>query len=290
MRLSALLIAIAIVTLSSSQQVLGQGSQKLTINFKAVVGSKPFSCTETYEGIGSTGSKMTVSDFRLFVQDVRLIDRKGNEIPIKLISDGKFQTENVVLLDFENGEGPCKNGTPDLNTTVRGEVPTGKYVGFRFRIGVPEESNHLDPTKQPSPLNITRMMWSWQSGYKFVRIDAKTTGRPSGYVLHLGSTGCQTDAHGKTICLSQNRPEFAFAKFNPATDVVDVDLAALYRGTNVDINEEKTAAGCMSSPDDSDCRPVFANLGLGTGDLKPATQRFMTVARPGNRAKRSEKH
>jgi uncharacterized repeat protein (TIGR04052 family) len=250
--------------------------QPVSINFQAVVGTSPFSCSETYE-IGSTRSRTTVSDFRFFVQDVVLMDKKGRETPIKLTNDGKFQTDSVVLLDFENGTGTCKNGTPELNTTIRGEVPKGKYAGLKFKIGVPEELNHLDPTKQPSPLNITRMMWSWQSGYKFIRIDTKTAGRPNGYVLHLGSAGCKTDAGGKTTCENPNRPEFSFAKFDIAGDVVKVDLKALYESANVDINQEKTAAGCMSAPDDSDCKSVFLNLGLAFGDAKPVSQTFLRV-------------
>ena len=259
--------------------VFAQYDQEIKINFQGVVGEKPFSCNETYDGIGTTKSKMTVSDFRFFVQNLRLVDGKGNEILVKLTSDGKFQTEKVALIDFENGEGPCKNGTPELNSSIRGKVPKGKYVGLKFQIGVPEELNHLDPTLQPSPLSITRMLWSWQAGYKFVRIDTKTTGKPTGYVLHLGSAGCKAEADGKITCANQNRPEFVFAKFDPAKDVIDVDLGALYANSNVDINQEKTAAGCMSAPDDSDCKPVFLNLGLAFGDTKPSSQTFMKAVR-----------
>ncbi len=250
-------------------------TQNVQINLRGVVGDRDFNCTETYSNIGTTGSTITVSDFRFFVQNVRLVDKKGKETRLKLTNDGKFQIESVALIDLENGTGPCKNGTPEMNTAIRGEVPKGKYVGVRFQIGVPQELNHLDPTKQPPPLNITRMMWSWQSGFKFVRIDTKTTGRPNGYVLHLGSAGCKTDENGKTTCLNANRPEFSFAKFDIAKDVIDVDLKALYAASNVDLNQEKTAAGCMSSPDDSDCGPVFTSLGLAFGGVRPASQTFM---------------
>lgn len=268
------IVALAI-TISGVLATAAQ-DQPININFQAVVGAAPFSCSETYE-IGSTRSKMTVSDFRFFVQDVVLVDKSGKETPVRLTNDNKYQTEKVALLDFENGVGTCKNGTPEVNTTIRGEAPKGKYTGIKFKIGVPEELNHLDPTKQPSPLNITRMMWSWQSGYKFVRIDTKTTGRPNGYVLHLGSAGCKTDEAQKTTCVNANRPEFVFSKFDPAKDVIDVDLKALYAAANVDINQEKTAAGCMSAPDDSDCKPVFTSLGLAFGGEKPASQTFMRV-------------
>lgn len=61
---------------------------------------------------------MTISDFRFYIQNVRLVDKKGKETPVNLVSDGKFQTEKVALLDFENGEGNCSGGTKELNTII----------------------------------------------------------------------------------------------------------------------------------------------------------------------------
>lgn len=268
---------------SSSSQV-----KQFNINFQGVVGDRVFDCHDTYEGIGTTGSTMTVSDFRFYVQDVRLIDKKGTETPLSLIKDGQFQTEKVALLDFENGLGTCTNGTKETNYSIRGTAPKGDYVGFKFLIGVPEELNHLDPTLQPSPLNLTRMMWSWQMGFKFARIDTKTTGRPNGYVLHLGSTECKGEKGSAIVCGKANRPEFTFEKFDLQKDTAIFDLKALFAGTNVDINQEKTAAGCMSFEGDSDCLPVFKNLGLPFGGTQAGKQSvvragkaFKAVARAG---------
>lgn len=275
--LFVIIIFSVILSIGSSAQ-----TQQVTINFQAVVGDKAFDCKETYEGIGTTNSKMTVSEFKIYIQDVRLVDKKGKETPVQLTNDGKFQTEKVAMLDFENGEGNCSNGTKELNTSIRGTVAKGKYAGVKFLIGVPTEVNHLDGTLQPSPLNITRMMWSWQIGYKFARIDTKTTGRPNGYVLHLGSTTCETDPSGKTTCKYSNRPEFSFAKFDLQKDVIKVDLKALFADANVDVNKEKTSAGCMSFPGDDDCIGIFKSLGLkfeNEGNQLTGKQTFMRVGK-----------
>ncbi|MBL8180391.1 MAG: metallo-mystery pair system four-Cys motif protein [Blastocatellia bacterium] len=257
-----------------------QARQPITINLAAAVDGKRFNCSETYTGIGTTGSTMTVSDFRFYVQDVRLVDKKGKETSVSLANDGKFQSDRVALIDFEDGTGPCKNGTADLNTSIRGSVPKGKYVGLKFRIGVPQDLNHLDPSKASAPLNVTRMMWSWQSGYKFARIDTKTTGRPNGYVLHLGSSDCKTDAATNvTTCGHANRPEFSFAKFDLAKDVATIDLRSLFAGADVDTNQEKTASGCMSFDGDADCAPVFANLGLPFAGTAAREQSVFTIKR-----------
>ncbi|HMT06850.1 MAG TPA: metallo-mystery pair system four-Cys motif protein [Pyrinomonadaceae bacterium] len=271
--------------------VFSQAQQPITINLAAAVDGKQFNCSETYNGIGTTGSTMTVSDFRFYVHDVRLVDKKGKETSVSLTNDGKFQSERVALIDFEDGTGACKNGTADLNTTIRGAVPKGKYVGLKFKIGVPQDLNHLDPSKASAPLNVTRMMWSWQSGYKFARIDTKTTGRPNGYVLHLGSSDCKTDTSTNvTTCGHANRPEFSFVKFDLARDVATIDLKALFAGADVDTNQEKTASGCMSFDGDADCAPVFGNLGLPFAGTAARDQSVFSIKRmPTVRASVSEK-
>ncbi len=185
----------------------------------------------------------------------------------------------MALIDLEDGSGTCSNGTKETNRAVVIKAPKGKFSGVKFVIGVPEELNHLDPTLQPSPLNITRMMWSWQLGFKFARIDTGTTGRPNGYVLHLGSTNCTRDNQGEITCARPNRPEFVFERFDLKKDVVTFDLKALFAGANVDINQEKTSAGCMSFEGDSDCLPVFTNLGLSIEGSKPGKQTVLRVER-----------
>jgi hypothetical protein len=63
-------------------------------------------------------------------------------------------------------------------------------------------------------------------------------------------------------CGAPNRAEIELRDFDAARDFVVADLAALLKDSNIDGNQDKTAAGCMSSPDDGDCAPLFSNLGL----------------------------
>ena len=251
-------------------------TQAITIRFRAGVGDKPFNCAETYNGIGTTGSSVKVTDFRFFVTDVRLIDAKGNEFPVSLSNDGKWQNERVALVAFESGERGC--GADQTNMEVKGTAAIGSYVGLRLSIGVPPQENHVDPATAPSPLNLTRMFWSWNAGYKFMRLEMNTSGQPKGYVLHLGSTDCRPSVPGDvstTQCSFENRPDVYLAQFNPLTDVVQVNVKALYDGVNVDVNQENTGVGCMSAQRDSDCAGVFKNLGLPFSGARPVAQSFM---------------
>lgn len=255
----------------------GTTGREVNLRFKPMVGNRPFRCGESYDGIGSTGSKITPTDFRFYVHDVHLIEASGKEVPVTLEQDGKWQFENIALLDFENGAGPCSNGTPDTRDFIRGTAPAGNYTGVRFSIGVPFNRNHADPAKAPSPLNLTQMFWVWNSGYKFARIEMNTTGLPQGWFLHLGSTGCtprDTSQSIPTACAFPNRAGITLKMFDVDHDTVVTDLEGLLSGANLDANQERTARGCMSAQNDADCAPLFANLGLPFAGRSSASQRF----------------
>jgi uncharacterized repeat protein (TIGR04052 family) len=249
----------------------------VAIKFRAMVGEEPFTCGPSYENIGITNSKITPTDFRFYVHNIRLIDEMGNEVPVQLDQDGQWQVDNLALLDFEDGTGPCSNGTTDVNDTVTGQVPAGTYQGIRFIVGVPFDKNHQDPLTQPSPLNISQMFWVWNIGYKFVRIDLRSTGLPRGYFVHLGSTRCTPNNTVLTVptsCANPNRPEITLEAFDPESDVIVADLRALLGGANVDVNQSGTSAGCESSPSDGDCAPLFHSLGLPFAGVPSTGQTF----------------
>ncbi|MGE3737205.1 MAG: MbnP family copper-binding protein [Blastocatellales bacterium] len=267
-------------SLTGGMNTAASGSQEVMLHFKGTVGDKQFKCGESYEGIGTTNSKITPTDFRLYVHNVRLLDASGRETPVKLEQDGKWQVDNIVLLDFENGSGPCANGTADTNEVIKGKVAPGNYTGVKFSVGVPFERNHADPAKAPSPLNLTQLFWVWNAGYKFARIEMQTTGLPQGWFLHLGSTGCQPGGTAQTLptnCNFGNRPEITLTNFNVNSDVVIADLKRLLDGANVDVNQPKTARGCMSAQNDSDCTALFANLGLPFAGKTSSGQQFFVA-------------
>lgn len=265
--------------------------QGIFIQFKAVVGSEDLACGRSYSNIGITKSTITPRDFRFYVHNVRLVEEAGKEVSVELKQDDKWQLDDIALLDFENAAGACGNGTPETNTTVRGTVPAGhKYVGLRFTLGVPFEKNHTDLTRMPPPLNLTALSWVWNAGRKFARLDFSSTGAPRGYAIHLGSTGCtpnDTKITVPTTCAAPNRVEVNFPQFDPATDVVLADLAALLRDSNVD-QSGKNMSGCMSGTRTAACAPLFANFGLPFPGQEVRPQSFfrMQAAHPATSARR----
>jgi uncharacterized repeat protein (TIGR04052 family) len=254
----------------------GTNGQAVTIQFQAMVGDQVFVCGDTYDNLGADNTSLQISDFRFYVQDVELRNADGNYVAVDL-DTSNWQTQNVALLDFENGCG--NEGNAETNTAITGTVPEGTYDGIRFAMGVPFALNHGNPSTAAPPLNLTTLQWDWQGGYKFLRIDSGTFSMAD-WRMHLGSTGCDGDpiAGGTTACSSPNRVAVDFASFDPANGTVVANLAALVNGAALDQNQAGTPLGCMSGPaTDSDCAPLFENLGLPFEGSPAGTQQFFSV-------------
>ena len=250
---------------------------QVSLNFAAQINGQPFACGQRYDGVGTTRSSIMPSDFRMYVSEVKLLRQDGSAVPVQLTQDGVWQHQSVALLDFENGTGPCRNGTAAINTSVRGQVPAGHYVGVELTVGVPFTQNHQDPTVAPAPLNSTAMFWNWQGGYKFIKFDTTSSGiseqRPAAanamgpvtrYSVHLGSTACagESKTQAPSACQNPNRMTVRLNQFDLAKNTVVVDMGAVLAQANVDVNAKGTSPGCMSFPKDGDCPPVMNALGL----------------------------
>lgn len=250
-------------------------TRPITLTFRGEVGGMEFACGRDYAGVGASATTFTAEDFRFYVHDLRVVGADGVQTPIALDDDGQWQDGDVALLDFEDGGSACGSGgnTP-TNHVVRGTLPAdlGPITGVRFVVGVPPERNHLDSATQPSPLNLTTMFWSWMDGYKFVRIEGRTTGQPGGIAFHLGATGCTGDARmGTRVCANTNLPEIALDVASEealGAGAIVADLADLFATTDLDV-DAGGLAGCQSSESDPECATIFAELGLRGG-----TQRF----------------
>ena len=176
----------------------------VTLSFDGQFAGEPFSCDGQYLNTGLTDVPVTVSEYKLYVSRVRMLTSDGVEVPVVLTPDGLWQQEDVALLDFEDGQGNCSNGTSPTNTRVTGTVPAGEYTGLAFDIGVPFEKNHVDPTLAASPLNLTSMFWNWRGGYRFMRVDMASSDAVSSTHEQLQKPTAQMDAskHAKNVAAS----------------------------------------------------------------------------------------
>lgn len=246
----------------------------VALSFAGLVNGADFSCANTYN-LGTAATPSQISEFKLYVSKVELLKADGTAQLVMLDNDGKWQDGDVALLDFEDGTGACANGNADLNTVVKGTAPEGEYTGVRFELGVPFERNHADAAVAEAPLNITSMFWSWQGGYKFLRVDGKAN--EGGFRIHLGSTACELgEDDAVTGCGNPNRPSVELADFNVGADTVNVDIGKLFGGLDMTPNAEGMSAVCMADPMHMSCNQVFPVMGLAFGETPAAPQQLFS--------------
>jgi uncharacterized repeat protein (TIGR04052 family) len=290
----------AALLLGAATPALAQ--QEVSIRFAAQVNGAAFACGQSYPGLGSTNATATPTDFRFYVHDVHLLRADGSAVPVTL-AETPWQRDGVALLDFENGQGPCaQGGNAPMNEALRGSVAAGSYTGIRFTLGVPERHNHQDATVAPSPFNLTAMFWNWQNGYKFLKVDLQVAGDApapasapahggaagrGGFSLHLGSTQCVASAPTEPgrDCHNPNRPVITLTGFDPLSAPVIADVGPVLAGVDITRNTERTPPGCMSFPNDPECRTVMPALGLPYMDVPAGPQRFFR-AQPQRQAAR----
>jgi len=254
----------------SSTTISSTASTDLSIKFAAAVNGENFTCGATYKNVGSaTTSDYKINDFRFYIHDLKLQQRDGTFYPLTLKQDGKWQYNNIALLDFENG---CLNGTVETNAQITATLPADKpassFKGICFTLGVPFTENHSDPTTAPSPINSTGLLWSWTTGRKFLRVDG--VGDPLGlntpFVLHLGSTGCSdVNKLGKQPdgpCTYTNTPQVCLSEFVPNQQTIVADIGKVLKNSNIAYNTPTTSSGCMSGNNDPECEMIFPLLGL----------------------------
>ncbi len=259
--------------------------------FRAVNGQTELACGTPLAGLGTQSTTAQLLDFRFYVHGLAFIRADGTHVPAALDTND-FQGQDVALLDFQDKSDNCSGDVKPTHKSVTGTIPAqDDYVGLAFTLGVPPALNHMDPSRAAAPFNSTEMFWSWQSGYKALRLDLSPEGgitRPSdpnflgtNYFFHLGSTDCSGDpVKGEAVtCARTNQPEVVLNGFRFDASQVQIDIAKLLDGQdlNVDVAD---APGCMSDLTDTECQGYFRQLGLDltSGAVLPsATQTVFSL-------------
>jgi len=197
-----------------------------------------------------------MTDLRFYVYQPTLHRDDGTSVSIELNENGRWQHDELVLIDLEDGSGDCRNGTPDANNLITGKVPAGDYQSLTFSIGVPFERNHADPLTALIPLDDSTMHWHWRSGYKFLRAGFSTAN--DGFWIHLGSAGCKGTVRNIESCRFSNRFDVALDDFQLG-DEIAVDFSALLSTSS---SMDGMQSDCSSGPAEESCREPFAVFGI----------------------------
>jgi len=242
------------------------GTVPVTLTIAGVVGDQPAVCGKDFSGLGSGDTTAQLADARVFVSGVEVQNAAGSWVAVQLDQGKVWQAGDVALLDYEDATGGCKDtGTPEINNQINGVVPAGSYKAVRFAVGVPFASNHSNNALATAPLNTPGMFWTWQGGYKFVRVDW-SLGAGKRWNLHVGSTGC-VSADKVTAptepCGNPNLARVSLAVADATKASLQLDLGQLMAGVNMAKDTASTAPGCMSGPTEpADCGGSWTALGM----------------------------
>lgn len=256
------------VTLLGGCQGDGAGDasgKQLELLFEARFADQTFDCGAEYAGLGTSEATVRPLDLRLFVHDVALVRSGGEPETLLLEDDGLWQRDGVALLDFEDASGTCDTGSSEVNRSLRGTVADDDYTALSFTVGIPTGKNHLDGATAPAPFNAPGMWWSWQGGYKYMKVDVASDANPGGFFFHLGGTNCDGSPTQGYACQHENLARIEVEL--PESGAVVLDLAPLYRSVDVNAKpnmETDFIPGCMASSNDPECALMFDALGLGS--------------------------
>jgi uncharacterized repeat protein (TIGR04052 family) len=253
-------------TLLLTAGCITENREVISIPFEAHYKEQSLHCGKEV-AVGETQpGVLWLTDLRFFIHDIEVQSKEGNWLKAPLVADERFQTTRVALLDFEDGTGPCADGTSSTHTEIKIEIPLKSTHGLRFKLGVPFGLNHLDPAKQKPPLNVTSMHWGRREGYKFFRLDMVDSGG-DGLKSHLGSTGCEGTVGNITGCKRANIASIEFSQLELRKSAVVVDVVELL--SRLDGDRKPVLIQCMAAADGDHCGATFSALGLDLVSGKP---------------------
>ena len=167
-----------------------------------------------------------------YVSDLRARDASGATVPLDMDTRGTWQDGRTALVSLASDCASARG--PDRNAIVTGRLPPGhgqELAFVEFDLGVPFERNHANPLQAEPPLSLPSMFWTWQTGYKFVRLDLGDR-----WAFHLGSTGCVSASAARPPAQACRQPNVARVRLPMPAALgapIVVDLDALLDGVDV---------------------------------------------------------
>jgi uncharacterized repeat protein (TIGR04052 family) len=197
---------------------------------------------------------VAVRDLRFYVHNVELIGTDGAAIPFELFTRLPWQEPRVALIDLVGASDA------DRNLALHGDFAGGQtFSGVRFVVGVPFALNHANPLTAGEPLNRADLFWTWQAGYKFLRVDL--AGDQGEWSFHLGSTGCASASAVRppeSPCAQPNLMHVELSGIDPLREPIRVHADEIVESMRV-----QGAATCTGNyMHDSGCKDIFSKTGL----------------------------
>lgn len=217
------------------------------VTLKLLYQNRPIDCLADLR-VGSNTFK--VQNLLLYLSDIAI-----NGEPVAIVATANSDRENgVALLGLRCGSTPYFVAE---SITLAGTIGNHrKPVRLDFTLGVPSPLNHQNPLQAKAPLTASDMFWTWQQGYKFLRLDLAAENAAHDWYFHLGAFGCESPSSQRPpvdSCSWGNRFNFSIAEYWPGT-AINLHLDWLLTEVNL------AAGNCMGNPETSACEGLFSAL------------------------------
>lgn len=242
LRLSGVLLSFLLTACQPDTSTAESSTLALQLQFNG----KPLDCQSD---ITHADSRWRIQQLQFYLSDFAVDGR-----PLPLQADGVYQQAKLALA------GTVCDGKDNWQLRFNQPIPQGN---LRFVLGVPAQLNHQDPLMAQPPLNQSELFWSWQQGYKYLRLDllaaAPDAAASTGWSLHLGATGCRSASPLRapaSPCQAANLATVSLV-YTPGQKLV-LDLAPLLQGVAPTADNH-----CMADPNRKSCQLLLPRLGLG---------------------------
>lgn len=156
-----------------------QNTGALQIQFYNFLGNDPLVLNEKKYS-NAAGNEFTISLFQYFISNITLTRKDGSTYILP-------QEKSYFLIRENNKESQ----TIELN-----DIPTGKYTGISFMIGVDSARSVSEIGARKGCLDISGeakdMYWAWNSGYIFLKMEGtspQSTQENKLFMYHIGLFG-----------------------------------------------------------------------------------------------------
>jgi len=105
----------------------------------------------------------------------------------------------------------------------------------------------------------SNMFWTWQQGYKYMRLDLEHSITGQQWAFHLGATGCQSSSVLRPPHQACRQPNTVITTLSLTEQhpMITLDLSQLLSG--IALHKESR---CLSLPTQKSCLSLFSNIGL----------------------------
>lgn len=195
------------------------------------------------------GKSWQLAQFGMFISKVKL-DGK----PVKLQTN-HWQSQQIALF-MQSGD--CSQASNHI-LQFAGDV--NDFLTLSFEMAVPFALNHQNPLRQASPLNLSSMFWTWQTGHKFLRVDLHN--KSDNFSFHLGSIGCESASKVRSPsaeCAKPNRFSFTLQKQDSGNRLV-LHLDKLFADLAATQDQRMQQQTCMfHTANELGCAQLMLNL------------------------------